>query len=223
MLAFLLAVAVVFGASPWRGSGLGRGRLLVPAPLHRAAREVDAVRNPRGGVPLAGTVTTNLGGAAHGMPWRLRRARRPGIDVDVTVLLELLRVATGAGAPVPRALEVVGSAVGGADGAALREVGAALVLGATWAGAWDIPVRRARLDPVAYALKQAWEGGAAPGPLLAAAAAHLRRHTRSRSRTAAGHLGVRLVLPLGLCLLPAFVLIGMVPVFVSLGAGLLGP
>lgn len=35
-------------------------------------------------------------------------------------------------------------------------------------------------------------------------------------------LGVRLVLPLGLCLLPAFVLLGIVPFVLSLGGRLLG-
>jgi len=34
---------------------------------------------------------------------------------------------------------------------------------------------------------------------------------------------VRLVLPLGLCLLPAFVLLGIVPFVLSLGGRLLGP
>jgi len=45
---------------------------------------------------------------------------------------------------------------------------------------------------------------------------------RSAAREAAGRLGVRLVLPLGLCFLPAFILIGLVPVILSLAAGLLG-
>ena len=40
---------------------------------------------------------------------------------------------------------------------------------------------------------------------------------------AAARLGVRLVLPLGLCLLPAFVLLGIVPFVLSLGGRLLGP
>ena len=39
---------------------------------------------------------------------------------------------------------------------------------------------------------------------------------------AAGRLGVRLVLPLGLCHLPAFILIGVVPVLLSTGVALLG-
>ena len=221
MLTVLLVGVVVLTAAPWRGIGVGYGRLGRVALPRDAARKAEAGGVPRSAPTQGTTAGLGLGAPADPARWRVGRARRRPVSVDMTVVLELLRVATGAGAPVPRALEVVGAAVGGVDGAALREVGAALVLGASWAGAWEIPARRARLDPITYALRQAWEGGAAPGPLLAAAAEHLRRQTRARSRTAAGRLGVRLVLPLGLCLLPAFVLIGMVPVFVSLGAGLL--
>ena len=44
----------------------------------------------------------------------------------------------------------------------------------------------------------------------------------TRPAPGAGSPIVRLVVPLGLCYLPAFVLVGLVPVVVSLGAGLLG-
>jgi pilus assembly protein TadC len=43
-----------------------------------------------------------------------------------------------------------------------------------------------------------------------------------RTRTAAGALGVQLVLPLGLCFLPAFVLLGLVPMILSLAGNLMG-
>lgn len=33
---------------------------------------------------------------------------------------------------------------------------------------------------------------------------------------------MQLVLPLGLCYLPAFVLVGLVPVLISMGSGVLG-
>lgn len=62
--------------------------------------------------------------------------------------------------------------------------------------------------------------GAAPGPALRAGAEQLVRERRAQVREAAGRLGVRLVLPLGLCFLPAFVLLGLVPVMVSVGAQL---
>ncbi len=134
-------------------------------------------------------------------------------------MLDLLDAAIGAGASLPGALEAVGRALGGADGAVLVRAGTALLLGAPWDAAWqDAPDA---LRPVAQALGPAWSTGAAPGPSLRAQAAQLRRGRRTDAREAAGRLGVRLVLPLGLCLLPAFMLLGLVPVVLSLAGGLL--
>lgn len=155
-------------------------------------------------------------------PRRQRGSTEPNaVGLDLVVVLELIEVAAGAGAPVPRALEAVGDAIGGEDGRALREAGAALVLGASWQAAWGGADRSIRLAPISHALRGAWENGAAPGRALRAAGEAMRREGDRRIRTAAGQLGVQLVLPVGLCLLPAFVLIGLVPIFVSLGVDLL--
>ncbi len=136
--------------------------------------------------------------------------------VDVAVVLALLDAAIGSGAGLPRAVAAVGHAVGGTDGDALERAAAALVLGAPWDVAWaGAP---ARLGPVVDGLAPTWTTGSAPGPALRAAAAALLRERRTVAREAAGRLAVRLVLPLGLCFLPAFVLIGLVPVLVSVGA-----
>ncbi|WP_240666245.1 type II secretion system F family protein [Oerskovia turbata] len=140
--------------------------------------------------------------------------------VEIGVLLELLGAAVRAGTSVPRALEAVGQAVGGPDGAALARAGAAVVLGAGWAEAWaGAP---ARLAVVQSALGLAWEQGAAPGEALRAAGEQLRSDQQAAARQAAARLAVHLVLPLGVCFLPAFVLIGLLPVLLSLGGGVLG-
>ncbi len=148
------------------------------------------------------------------------RAPEVGDAIDVSVLLELVGAALTAGAGVPRGLAAAADAVDGADGAALGTVAAALRLGASWTEAWaNVP---ARLDVVGRALRPAWEEGAAPGAALAAAGDELRRARRDAARTAAARLSVQLVLPLGTCFLPAFVLVGLVPVLLALGVGLLG-
>ncbi len=153
---------------------------------------------------------------------RVRAGPRSEVDgpADVVVLLDLLDVAVTTGAGIPRALRAVGVAVGGPDGPVLGAVGAALLLGASWSGAWAGTPDR--LHPVARTLEQAWTLGAAPGTALRRRAASIRRDRRRAAREAAGRLGVLLVLPLGLCFLPAFVLTGLVPVLISLGSGLLG-
>jgi len=142
----------------------------------------------------------------------------PDVTVDVVLVLELVDAAVATGVALPRALAAVGSAVGGARGEELARVASALVLGAPWSTAWA--GTRGDLRVVADALQPAWTTGSAPGPALRACAEAVRRDRRGRVREAAGSLGVRLVLPLGVCFLPAFVLLGIVPVVLSLARGL---
>lgn len=160
-------------------------------------------------------------------------------EVDVAVLLDLADAALGAGASVPGTLLALGRAVSGpapetaapeaaapetgdegGTGTALRRAGRALLLGAPWTEAWDGAPEG--LVPLADALEPAWVGGAAPGPLLRQAAGSVRASRHREAQEAAARLGVRLVLPLGLCFLPAFVLLGLVPVVLAAGGAVLG-
>jgi len=158
--------------------------------------------------------------AGRGATAAARAAESTGEQVEIGVLLELLAAAVRAGASVPRALGAVGAAVGGPDGAALRAAGAALVLGASWDAAWSACPERVVV--VQRALRPAWVHGAAPAPSLRAAGETLRQDRTAAAKAAAGRLAVHLVLPLGACYLPAFVLVGLLPVLISLGSGLLG-
>ncbi len=175
-------------------------------------------------------VTASVGAAT--LPWWWRTpvvTGRPGPrppaaapaalpPLDEVLLLDLLEVAIGAGASVPHAVTAVGAAVGGTQGDALVRGGTALLLGSSWESAWS----GAAPAGVIGALEASWTTGSAPGPALRGLADHLRRERRTRLREAAGSLGVRLVLPLGLCFLPAFVLLGLVPMLLSLAGDLLG-
>lgn len=78
-----------------------------------------------------------------------------------------------------------------------------------------------RYERLESALRPAWEDGADPGPLLVASARSLRAARSSQNEQAAQRLAVRLVLPLGLCSLPAFIILGIVPVIASVGQELL--
>lgn len=141
--------------------------------------------------------------------------------VDAAVLLDLAGSALAAGTSVPGCLVAVGQSVGGGQGERLRRAGAALLLGASWAEAWRAG-RGAGLGALEEALEPAWLDGVPAGPLVTRAADQVRAQRTRAAREAAARLGVRLVLPLGLCLLPAFVLLGLVPVLLSTGRGLLG-
>ncbi len=64
--------------------------------------------------------------------------------------------------------------------------------------------------------------GAPVAELLRAEAARLRRVARADGAARAAALGVRLMLPLGACVLPAFVLLGVAPLLISVVTGTLG-
>lgn len=150
---------------------------------------------------------------------RAGATRRRGAELDVAVLLDLLEAACAAGSSVPGALDAVGAAAGGARGCALVAAAQSLSAGAPWREAWADA--DAALVPVAVALRPSWEDGVAPTGALRASAAHLRRERQSAALEAAGRLGVRLVLPLAACHLPAFVLVGLLPVLISVGGATL--
>lgn len=150
-----------------------------------------------------------------------RRPAGPSEVPDPAVVLDLVDVALAAGASIPDALHGLGAALAPAQGAEdLTAAGTALRLGASWAEAWAGSARL--LEPLVTALEPAWVDGADPGPLVRRAAAGVRARRHRAAREAAERLGARLVLPLGLCFLPAFVLLSLVPVLLSGGRSLLG-
>lgn len=181
------------------------------------------------GVLLGGGPGQPDGGAGACPPRRAtgRRTRVPGVGpggrredpdvaLDLGVVLTLARAAIAAGTSVPGTLRALGRSGAGVE---LERAGASLLLGAPWDEAVeDVP---ARWLPLLEALAPAWTSGADPGPLLAQAADAVGAGRARATRIAAARLGVRLVLPLGLCFLPAFVLLGLVPVVVSFAGDLL--
>ncbi|WP_327006999.1 type II secretion system F family protein [Dactylosporangium sp. NBC_01737] len=144
---------------------------------------------------------------------REERVRARG---DLPFATDLLAAALRTGAPPDRAAIVVGEAVGGPVGARLTLVGRALRLGASPRDAWahlaDLPGGR-RLSRVAA---RSADRGTALTVVLERQAADLRVEKAAAGEASARRVGVLVVLPLGVCFLPAFVLIGVVPVVAAI-------
>lgn len=161
---------------------------------------------------------------------------------DPALMLDLVAAMLDAGQSLLPALGVLADVVDSGTAVCLRRVQAALALGASWAAAWDLaepdPVlaapdssgspsfrfpRRGPVPPKAPAAAQlraaltfvATTGAPSAAVLLAEAAQLRRRRAREAERRAAA-LGVRLVVPLGLCALPAFLALTVVPLLLSL-------
>lgn len=77
-------------------------------------------------------------------------------------------------------------------------------------------------DVVDEVVGLATRAGAPVAELLRAEAFRVRRAARTDGEARAAALGVRLMLPLGLCVLPAFVLLGVAPLMISVVTGTLG-
>ncbi|MGI8870635.1 MAG: type II secretion system F family protein, partial [Mycobacteriales bacterium] len=149
------------------------------------------------------------------LPGSARPRPDPARDRDLPVLLELAAVALRAGLAPGRALAVAADAVGGSLQAQIGRVAALSTLGAepqiAWRDCADDPV----LAPVARAVCRAGETGSAIAAGLDVAADEVRRDRVERTARSARRASVLAMLPLGLCFLPAFVAIGVVPVVVG--------
>jgi pilus assembly protein TadC len=131
---------------------------------------------------------------------------------QIPAALDLLAACLSAGAAPAQALAAVGGAFDGEVGATLSAVARLTTLGAPIETAWSACLRDRRWAPIARAVVRAHYSGAALTDVLAHQAADRRRALRADAEAAAQRAGVRAVLPLGVCFLPAFVLVGVVPV-----------
>jgi pilus assembly protein TadC len=179
--------------------------------------------------PLGVLVGLSVGAAGPRLLLRLepRRAREEHARLlrDLPLLLDLLAACLQGGAPLPAAAAAVSAAVPGPAGQRLSGVCAALAVGSPPAEAWQALTANGGTDdalaPAARALARAAEGGAPVAATVGRLAAEARAQARSRGEQAARRAGVLAVAPLGLCFLPAFVLLGVVPVVIGLAAPLL--
>lgn len=117
----------------------------------------------------------------------------PGLELD------LLAIAMSSGASVEGAVAVTRRAVD------------AHVPGATSTG-----------HDIAATVRIATQAGAPVADLLRAEAHRHRRAARAEGAVRAAALSVRLMIPLGVCILPAFVLLGVAPLMLSVITGTLG-
>ncbi|NAZ88773.1 type II secretion system F family protein, partial [Kineococcus indalonis] len=142
-----------------------------------------------------------------------------GPGLDLALLLELTAAAVTAGLPPGRALEQAVAAVPGPVPEDLARVCAQLRWGAEPQRAFEGADQR--WHPLAEPLLLSARTGAPAASLLLSAAAQHRAERRRAAAEAAARLGSQLVLPLGLCTLPSFLLLGVVPVVLTLAGDVL--
>jgi len=187
-----IACALALGASPWQFyTGVTVGRICA---LLGAAAWVVGIASCRR---------------------ILARARSTDEDTDPALACDLAAAGLACGAAIPRVLDALAAACARES---LAWTAQALRLGVPWDEAWEETPEWAH--PLRDALESSWTSGSAPEMMLARSASWERRSRLADAKTRAEELSVRLVGPLGVCFLPAFLALGIAPLLASLTGGL---
>lgn len=170
-----------------------------------------------GGPVVAAVALTALRRAEDPMARRHREAAAAELPHLVLLLASALR----GGAPPGVALGVACAALPGPAADRLDGVRARLALGLDPVEVWDVLAEDPVLAPLARTFARAARSGSRVADAVDRLSADLALTARSRREDRARSVGVRAALPLGLCLLPAFLLVGIVPLVAGLFTGLM--
>jgi Flp pilus assembly protein TadB len=158
--------------------------------------------------------------SAHWEPSAARR-HRAALVADLPHVVDLMVAALAAGAAPADALDRVARVSGPETAAELRVWLARLRLGADPVAVWTELARHPHLGRLGTALRRSSESGAPVGEALARLAHELRAVRRASVEGRVRQVEVKAALPLAACLLPAFVLVGVVPLVAGSVSGLL--
>ncbi|MFJ4880204.1 type II secretion system F family protein [Streptomyces sp. NPDC088745] len=135
---------------------------------------------------------------------------------------DLMAACVAAGAGPGEAARAVGESLGGPVGERLAHAAAELRLGGEPAQAWGRLGAIPGAAGLARCLARSGLSGAPAAAPVARVADWLRAERARRAEAGANRAAVLIVAPLSLCFLPAFLVVGVVPVVIGLAEGLLG-
>ncbi|WP_255567673.1 type II secretion system F family protein [Corynebacterium sp. TAE3-ERU16] len=140
--------------------------------------------------------------------------------LDIAADIELFAACTTAGLAIGTTIAAVADAAGPATVDDWRRARALLAVGAPLPDVWRGLAQRRGLDELARTARHSGHSGAAMAAGCERIAARLREDADDRAVGAAERAGVLVALPLTLCFLPAFMLLGLAPMVLSLGSQL---
>ena len=229
MIAALCAAAAVWWLVPVSPRTRAR-RVLRPAPGRTAGASradpalVAALLMPVAAVVLLGPLTGAVVGCvlapvAHRVVGRLEstasRRRAARVAADLPGALDLVVAALVVGRPPVTAFALAADATDGPLGDGLAAVAGRLAVAVDPDAVWLDVVDDPGLAAVGRAFRRAAASGMPVSDIVRGVADELRRERAARLRERSQRVGVRTAAPLGLCFLPAFFLIGIVPTIVA--------
>ena len=149
------------------------------------------------------------------------RREKEAVRRQLPHVVSLLGSALRGGAAPGAAVQLVGQALPGPAADRLRSLAAQLALGGDPVRVWaELAHSDAELAALGRAMSRAHQSGAPVVATVERLAEGLARSARADVEDRARAVGVKAAVPLGLCLLPAFVLIGIVPLVAGLMSSL---
>ena len=223
-----LSIALAMPARPRLRLDPARARLPTPANAPaglRGWRLPCALLAGIGAAVVLGGPAASVAGLAVGVTtWvvagriepRSVRLRREEVRRDLPHVVTLLGAALRSGAAPGAAIDLVCRALPGAAADLLAPVSARLALGGDPLVVWSALASDPAIAPLGRTMARAHRSGA---PVVAAVdrlSEELARRSRADVEDRARTVGVRAAVPLGVCLLPAFLLLGIVPLVAGL-------
>lgn len=143
------------------------------------------------------------------------RREREQMARELPQVIQLIGLVLASGGSLGEAIRQVAAAFPGPAVEPLRRAEARLAVGMAAADVWLELAAQPGLERVGRALCRAEGSGVPIAAMVQGLGVDLAREERARTEDAARTVGVRAAVPLGLCLLPAFLVIGIVPVIAS--------
>lgn len=136
---------------------------------------------------------------------------------DTPIFIDLLAATLASGATMRSSLSAAAEAMHDSPiQIRLAPVLAAIELGADPRDAWSTLIHEPVLGQLSTSVMRSYDTGAGLESVLVGIASEMRREHRSRVEVAARTAGVKAVIPLAVCFLPAFFALGVVPIIASL-------
>ena len=146
--------------------------------------------------------------------------RREQLLEDLPLGVDLLGACLDAGAAPESALTTVADAVGGPVAEEFLGLHHLIEVGVDPVRVWRSVARHPQLGPLGRAVVRAHESGASVSRAVHQLSAEIAERSRADVEVRARSIEVRASVPLGLCLLPAFVLLGVVPMVAGVFASM---
>lgn len=146
--------------------------------------------------------------------------RREQLLEELPLGVDLLGACLDVGAAPERALVTVARAVGGPVAEEFLGLHHLLEVGVDPVRVWRSVARHPQLGPLGRAVVRAHESGASVSRAVHQLSAEIAERARADVEARARSIEVKASVPLGLCLLPAFVLLGVVPMVAGVFASM---